>query len=1132
MSAGGPGRLGLRDGLVMLEDQLRLPDVERVVFARVVPKRLVDQTWTLVSGTLWRAPWIFAIHGVACDAVAVYTKTYPRGLEIVRAETQAWCASTPLSFFYDLDSLVPSNLARWDDPAAGVPGDTGMWDGYPYLYVNLGGADPATELVCVGVEVLVSSRSAIQPTFGPDLLFGIGDFESMNGITPGSTADTTISLGSGPRGTAALEFEVAADSGYGSALLNTCSGEIGAVYRVSGYYQNEPGVRARIQIGDEATGYCFTAGGRDLIVAADFLNLADSRGAWRHFTFDLLGRGSFLVIPGAVGVSSLGGVPRSARFAHVRATRVWGMRRWHGRLIGDITVEGGATGPWYGGKSIGVSNLTLNNEDGAYDLAFDRLTWAGATVEIDLAGRYGQRGSTLAEDKARGSVEIEATATTEDRAPRSPLSDARRISAGLVEEPVWGSATIGLKVEEYRTLIYNRRGAPNVFPSDLTANMDPRVPGRPRKVILGSATGIEPDRVDKTTEDCPILEVADPTVWAEGLFEVDKLYLYADTDAASRRDATRRLDLLSISGVITKDLAACKLTCETAIAPFLLDTEHEYFSFLWNGTQYDARVLAGTESFEVLASEGDANADGGTVSGAPTQWQALLNSGNGVVRDSSASAANSYVSTRWSTLPNSTSIAYVEVHAIVWRLDSWNEGTTDYALLYLKDVNTGDRYGSEGGVNSTGAPTTGTFWRNPYIEPFEIVFRWDTDPRDNSAWTVSKVQDFSPGVRYRKGNAPGYLVHDRIWGIARCFLETPPSASNPGLCIPITLAERLQAEMRRLAATDQIDVTYSDATGKITVANNDAGQALVLLTSTGKQKSGWGWLGADTSVDADAGAGGGVISYELANPIYTVADIDRAILRADVRGYKDDAAGTFTGIPGSLIQYGPDALHFLLVKFFKFPGDLVDVPSFVAARALRQVPLAMVLDDAKEVSDVVNAIERASRSDVIFAPAMGPGPSAFKAQFLPWTGILSGYEPHVRNAHWVAMSKRDRRSEAKAKVEVTWGRTLALNGKRSATSDLTKILRGTEAIEPVETDLRDEADAQGLADDLLSKLEGPLVIEGTCRSALLLTYPSQAILVSHERGRLEGVPFRLQSVKHHCGTGLTELVAVKFEEAP
>lgn len=1152
------GALGLADNIVTLRDQAALPNTERVIVVRVRPTVVVPGPWTGPTGEVYTAPFVFGIDHCGLDVVAVYTKGLPRD-GLTRVESVAAVGSTSNSFFYDLGEAVPANLTRWDAAAFKLPvnrkraslpnawrqpsdplSDIGLewdsgdeFDGQPTLYVNLGGLVPSDELLAVAVEFVFGTRGMVQASVGPDKITPSGRFETWAAGSPAGWACTgNVRQGSEAyEGSSSLELYVATAATFLQARARYGGGtptEPGCVYKVSGYYQtlsgNPESVSAAIAVldGNGGPNY-FARDGRHLLTSGSGLALTSTGGAWRHFSMDFLAVNTFTGLDFMCFDGQLLNAGGVVRFDAIAVRRVWRYTRALGRIVGDITASSGMESRGFGGKSVGVTSVTLSNEDGALDVAFRALKWVGAQFALEMMGRFGGDAPTQAEQHRRLAAgpggaprPINTTAT-----PGSPLSDGRTLATGYINEPRRSDAALGLSGEDLRTLIYGKRATPNKYASDTFPNADQRIFEQGRPVVMGQVTEHAPNRIDKTTEECGVYEVADCTT-AEGIKDITSVALYADSDAASRRDETLRLELLDVGGVITKALSDGQFTAETALVPLVLDTEHEYFSVMVGGVQYDARIMAGTEQFELLTA--DANGTFGNVNlgGAPTIWQCVEAGLDGKYVVTNNSVAICRVSVNTTNVPSATSIPHVELKVLMNRYQADpGEGDDATAKLFLY----------KGGTQYYGDTLT-------FVDSTsrEYAYRWELDPSTGSPWADAAAVDACEwGVEWNPGTSTHGLFIDRIRPVARVFLASPPSASNPGICIPLTLAQRLEAELTRLVGAGFFGVFYDDTTRKILIQyNGTPGQVVKLLTSTGKQKSGWGWIGYSTTADASQTVDifSTTLNFPADNVIYTPdADIDKGQLLCAVSGYQDDALGTYTGLPSGLIERPPDVLWYALVRLFAFPDALVDRTTFEAARTTVTAPLAMAFADERTVKDFVDSIEQAALADVVFVPASVSSLAAVQVEFRPFVFGAVGGEPEVLDGEWLSFESGGSRSKLYGQVDVTFLRSLLLKGVRTSVNDLVKILNKQDAPLSIETDLRLSADAQACADGQATLYAGRLELQGEARGKLLLLTAGDKFLVTRRRGGYLRAAYRAMSLSHNLRSGVTQVTAIEADEA-
>jgi hypothetical protein len=179
----------------------------------------------------------------------------------------------------------------------------------------------------------------------------------------------------------------------------------------------------------------------------------------------------------------------------------------------------------------------------------------------------------------------------------------------------------------------------------------------------------------------------------------------------------------------------------------------------------------------------------------------------------------------------------------------------------------------------------------------------------------------------------------------------------------------------------------------------------------------------------------------------------------DVTGYRDDAAGTYTGTSNGIIQKGPDILRFLLLRVPDVALDLgarqIDEASFVAARTSCPQPLAVYLgNDALTTQDVIDRLEAGSFADVVidgggilhyvFRDGIVPAsaPSLFDRDYLSFEGYIVGDDAY-----------------GTVIVRYCQDPTTGEWKSRSITNEETILLHGRSHEREFLTFLRDEADA-------------------------------------------------------------------------
>ncbi|MGE0454454.1 MAG: hypothetical protein AB7O37_20600 [Vicinamibacteria bacterium] len=181
---------------------------------------------------------------------------------------------------------------------------------------------------------------------------------------------------------------------------------------------------------------------------------------------------------------------------------------------------------------------------------------------------------------------------------------------------------------------------------------------------------------------------------------------------------------------------------------------------------------------------------------------------------------------------------------------------------------------------------------------------------------------------------------------------------TPGLYTPRTLAAAVQAAMIA-AGTAAAVASYSETAHVVTIARS-SGSPLSLLLDTGAaaDRGIWRTLGYTGGSDL-----AGLTSYTAPQALFVDADLDH-VLQVNARGLVDDAAGTYTGTPGALLELGPDFLAYLAGAVAGRP-ELVDVATQVAGRAAAPQLLTLYLASSAQLREVLEWLEYSGGADVV-----------------------------------------------------------------------------------------------------------------------------------------------------------------------
>lgn len=172
-------------------------------------------------------------------------------------------------------------------------------------------------------------------------------------------------------------------------------------------------------------------------------------------------------------------------------------------------------------------------------------------------------------------------------------------------------------------------------------------------------------------------------------------------------------------------------------------------------------------------------------------------------------------------------------------------------------------------------------------------------------------------------------------------------AVNHGLIYQMTNA------MDTAVGVPSFTISYSTTSHLITITYTGPGAfSLLLATGTNKHRSAFPLAGFRGTTDRTGSA-----TYIGDTPLFSEEQADRIVLRVDTGGYRDDAAGTYTGLSHNLIQDGPGVLKFLLLKVLRRPAGEVDDVTFTAGRTSTPQQLGVYIGSPMTLQGVVSMIQ-------------------------------------------------------------------------------------------------------------------------------------------------------------------------------
>jgi hypothetical protein len=180
-----------------------------------------------------------------------------------------------------------------------------------------------------------------------------------------------------------------------------------------------------------------------------------------------------------------------------------------------------------------------------------------------------------------------------------------------------------------------------------------------------------------------------------------------------------------------------------------------------------------------------------------------------------------------------------------------------------------------------------------------------------------------------------------------------------GLFTATALALEVQTQMRAAASVSTIDVAYSDTTHKFTISRPSGTLNLKTNTGANKDKAPYKLLGYTLGADKT-----GSLSYTGENVTFTSADKNH-LVRVDAQGFKDDALGTYTGSPLSLIEIGVDICRVILIKYMKKSPAIADETSFLFARQRAPESLTMFLNKTVSTKDIFDRLEFSNIANIV-----------------------------------------------------------------------------------------------------------------------------------------------------------------------
>jgi hypothetical protein len=358
-----------------------------------------------------------------------------------------------------------------------------------------------------------------------------------------------------------------------------------------------------------------------------------------------------------------------------------------------------------------------------------------------------------------------------------------------------------------------------------------------------------------------------------------------------------------------------------------------------------------------------------------------------------------------------------------------------------------------------------------------------------------------------------------------------------------TVADRrgLMDTIRGLVATASglsvIEWTYSQTTHLVSFTAG-AKLTVTLHTATGADKhiSILPFLGFDSAADV-----GPVITATSTTPMFkpTVAGVpsddadNRHHLRLRASGAKDDADGTYTGVPVNLIENGPDQFRFVHGALLQKPPSRINEASFLQARTdCPQAQSRVFFGKAAEgggasmsatMQGWINELQIGTQADIVL-----DGHGAF--HYRKRSNAVTGKEVRIYNRDCLDV-KSVVPDDQDATVILTYAQSPATGRTKSVqvTNALTALLYESDGVFAVHTCLVDLADAESARDFIAAlRRAGIRRFELEVAGKLLMSMVSdnsyltldQVLLGTAEGVGVEDELFRLEGLSKNWVTGI------------
>jgi hypothetical protein len=1121
--------MGVASNLPTLEELLESSASDRRHVVELRPGVLMTD-WFLDAGTTYVAAFAPVFGGRRLDVVDVVT-LLDTGLE--RAETLADCEATAGTFYFDPD-VDTTDAFIWDESSWD---DGKFWDRFPRLYVHLeNGSNPRDTTVLARVVFFFAGQGAVVPDLGADMLED-GDFEAAwSGGAPAGWTKTEAGSGAVTEETAdpiegskSVGLSIESDESGAASVQKTLALQVGAQYRVTAKYRTAAANRTGTGLLDGASfaaRYDFEADGSGIGPALTEAN-SPTYGAAVHGNGAQLTKVTDLTDSPYFQSTSADFDPGSE--SSVLACKV---RRDSSGNVQHIFSKGAGGGTGWSCR-VALDRLVLSIKDAVLS-TIQVFTPVGNMPDDDLFHSVVviiDRASGLllgyADGILVGSVDISALgAITSAAAFKIGAGDPAGVHTanmldGRIDQVVFllGRAWTAADVLEYHAAeAGSPPGAWNPSEARIRVGTDAAgwlsSDGRSYGAQHGASLARTSGRVRTATFDF-VAHIAAPSL---------QLALLGTGAAGVVFDA------VTVRRIWRWHFARPRLLAG-AMPSSSVGQQDTFFGAevigqgevgLANGDGLVEEMLAG---FEWISAEARVHQGGVMPDGRELSFCAYLRRFTGRVEEPedvtdqtvSLPLEDSKGLLHRDAPPNSYALADFPamVAAKVGQpRPLWIGPKTNVSpVRILRDPDTGY------GTYELADPTAGVPGRGIGFETAVYAYADQAAATDQVA---ARRLTLSLGVDYQRDLAACRIEVLRDVQVIEVtaeenLLDFDVGASallatlTPGLYVPATLAVEAAARLNAAASVADITVTYDDESHRLTVAKGAGTLNLLCDTGVNADLSGWSVLGFDRATDKTT-----LPSYEGDAEALFDADTDADvlhILRVDGDGYKDDAAGTYTGSASAVITRGVDICRFVWHRLMRQPLDRFDEVAAAAARASHPEPLALYLSTRTTTRTIFEALRSSNLAQIVVD-------GAGRLYYVPYTDTVPSTAPVLRDRDFASWRAGRPRADVHPEVIVLYGEdpTTGARLERRASDGSVRLAAGRLGRKELDTLHTTGDNAQLLANRAQTLAAArPIVATVTVPSRLARYKPGDFVLVTRARG-LGGPfveePFRIVWMQH------------------